>query len=56
LTVPIIEEIRAIREAISTGCRDDARKIAETIRARQNSGEREVVTLPPKRIVEKKAL
>jgi hypothetical protein len=52
---PIIEEIHDIREAISAACGDDMQKIAEAIRARQNSGNREVVTLPPKRVVEQKA-
>jgi hypothetical protein len=45
---PIIDEIHAIREAISAACGYDMQKIAEAIRARQNSGNREVVTLPPK--------
>jgi hypothetical protein len=52
---PIIDEIHAIREAISAASGNDMQKIAEAIRAHQNSGNREVVTLPPKRIVEKTA-
>ncbi|MGC4064881.1 MAG: hypothetical protein QM784_09610 [Polyangiaceae bacterium] len=54
-TDPIIDEIHAIREALSAACEDDMQKIAEAVRARQDSGSREVVTLPPKRILEKKA-
>jgi hypothetical protein len=54
-TDPIIDELHAIREALSAACGDDMQKIAEAVRARQNSGNREVVTLPPKRFVEKEA-
>ncbi|MDX2054511.1 MAG: hypothetical protein SFV15_19070 [Polyangiaceae bacterium] len=52
---PIIDELHAIREAIAAACDDDMSKIAEAFRAHQNNGDREVVTLPPKRVVEKKA-
>lgn len=52
---PIIDEIHAIREAIAAACDDDMTKIAEAFRARQNSGDREVITLPPKLLAEKKA-
>jgi hypothetical protein len=52
---PIIGEPHAIREAIAAACGDDMSKIAETFRTRQNSGDREVVTLPPKPVVEKRA-
>lgn len=52
---PIIEEIHAIREAIAAECGYDMNKIAELMRARQTSENREAVTLPPKRLVEKKA-
>jgi nitroreductase len=54
-TDPIIDELHAIREAISAASEDDLQKIAEAARARQNSGNREVVTLPPKRTVENQA-
>jgi hypothetical protein len=37
---PIIDEIRAIREAIAKASNDDLRKIAEAARARQAAGGR----------------
>jgi hypothetical protein len=45
----------AIRQAKPAACGDDMQKIAEAARARQNSGNREIVTLPPTRILEKQA-
>lgn len=52
---PIIDELHAIREAMAAACGNDMDKIAESLRARQNSGDREVVTLSPKRPVKKQA-
>jgi hypothetical protein len=45
---PIIDEIRAIREAIAKASDNDLRKIAEAARARQRASGRQVVTLPPR--------
>lgn len=52
---PIIDELHAIREAIAAECGYDMNKIAERMRAQQNSGDREAVTLPPKHVLDKKA-
>lgn len=52
---PIIDEIHAIREAIASANDDDIRKIAEAARARQQQGDAEVVSLPPRLIVDKQA-
>jgi len=52
---PIIDELHAIREVIAAAGGNDVNKIAESMRARQSSGNREVVTLPPKRVAEKQA-
>jgi hypothetical protein len=46
---PIIDEIRAIREAIAKASNDDLRKIAEAARSRQAAGGRKVVSLPTRR-------
>ena len=43
---PVIEEIHAIREALSKASGDDIRKIAEAAIARQASSGRKAVTLP----------
>ena len=45
---PIIDEIHAVREALSKAAGDDLRKIAEAARARQEQGGREAVRLPPR--------
>jgi hypothetical protein len=52
---PIIDELHAIREAIAAASGNDVNKIAESMRARQSNGNREVVSLPAKRIAEKQA-
>ncbi len=52
---PIIDEIHAIREAIASANDDDIRKIAEAARARQQQGDAEVVSLPPRLTLDKKA-
>jgi hypothetical protein len=45
---PIIEEIQAIREALSKASGDDIRKIAEAAKARQAQSGRKAVRLPPR--------
>lgn len=45
---PIIEEIHAIREALSGASGDDIRRIAEAARARQIHSGRPAVRLPPR--------
>ena len=52
---PITDELHAIREAIAAECEYDMNKIAEWMRTQQNRGNREAVTLPPKRVIDKKA-
>ncbi len=49
-TDPIIEEIHAIREAISKASGDDIRKIAEAAKARQARSERKAESLPPRKV------
>lgn len=46
---PIIEEIHAIREALSKESGHDIRKIAEAAKARQTESGREAVRLPPRK-------
>ena len=43
---PIVEEIHAIREALSKASGDDIRKIAEAAKARQAQSGRKAVRLP----------
>jgi hypothetical protein len=45
---PIIDEVRAAREALATESGDDIEKIVEAARRRQAESGRTVVTLPPK--------
>ena len=45
---PIIEEIHAIREALSRASGDDIRKIAEAAKVRQAESGRKTVRLPPR--------
>jgi hypothetical protein len=45
---PIIDEVRAAREALARESGDDIEKIVEAARQRQNESGRTVVTLPPK--------
>lgn len=45
---PIIEEIHAIREALSRVSGDDIRTIAEAAKARQAESDRKTVRLPPR--------
>jgi hypothetical protein len=53
-TDPIIEEIRAIREALAKEAGFDAEKIAEAARMRQVESGRKAVTLPPRPAAVKK--
>ena len=46
---PIIEEIHAVREAISKASDHDLQKIAEAARSRQEASGRKVVKLPARR-------
>lgn len=46
---PIVEEIHAVREALSRSSDDDLRKIAEAARARQVQSGRTAVRLPPRK-------
>lgn len=46
---PIIEEIHAIREALSKASGDDIRKIAEAAKSRQAQSGRKAVRLPPRK-------
>ena len=45
---PIIEEIHAIRQALSKAAGDDIRKIAEAAKARQAQSGRKAVRLHPR--------
>lgn len=46
---PIVDEVRAAREALARASGDDIEKIVEAARARQVQNGRTVITLPPKR-------
>jgi hypothetical protein len=46
---PIVEEIHAIREALSKESDDDIRKIAEAAKARQVQGDRKAVRREPRK-------
>ena len=48
-TEPIIEEIHAIREALSRASGHDVRKIAEAAQGRQAESGRKTVRLPPRK-------
>ena len=48
-TDPVVEEIHAVREALSKASGDDIRKIAEAAKARQIQSGRKAVRLPPRR-------
>jgi hypothetical protein len=49
-TDPIVEEVHAIREALSRASGDDIRKIAEAARARQEKSGRKPERLPPRKV------
>ena len=46
---PIVDEVRAAREALAQASGDDIEKIVEAARARQAQGGHTVITLPPKK-------
>lgn len=46
---PIVEEIHAIRDALSKESDDDIRKIAKAAKARQDQGDRKAVRLAPRK-------
>jgi len=48
-TDPIVEEIHAIREALSKASDHDIRKIAEVAKARQVQSGKKAVRLPPRK-------
>ncbi len=47
---PIVDEVRAAREALERTSDDNLEKIVEAARVRQAQGGRAVVTLPPKKL------
>ena len=49
-TDPIVEEIHAIREALSKASGDDIRKIAEAAKTRQAQSGAKAVELPPRKV------
>jgi hypothetical protein len=48
---PIIDEIRAIRDAMAKDCDYDMEKLAQVLKAHEAQSGRKVVRRPPKRIV-----
>ena len=46
---PIVDEVRAVRDAIAKEYGYDIAKIAEAVRAREASGGRTFVRLPPRK-------
>lgn len=46
---PIVDEVRAAREALARVAGDDIEKIVEAARARQVQSGRTVITLPPRK-------
>lgn len=46
---PIIDEVRAVREAIAKECDYDIAKIAEAVRTREVKSGRTFVCLPPRK-------
>jgi hypothetical protein len=49
-TDPIVDEIHAIREALSRASGDDIRKIAEAAKARQVRSARKAEKFPPRKV------
>lgn len=47
---PIVEEVRAARDASSKEFDYDIDKLAQAIKAREMLGERKVVRLPPRKV------
>jgi hypothetical protein len=53
---PIVEEVRAVRDAIAKKFDYDVERIGRAMQERQSKNDRPVVRLPPRRIaIEKKA-
>ena len=46
---PIVDEVRAVRDAIAKECDYDIAKIAEAVRAREVKSGRRFVRLPPRK-------
>jgi hypothetical protein len=46
---PIVEEIRAARDAIARECDYDIEKLARTVREHEAKGGRKLVKFPPRR-------
>ena len=47
---PIVDEVRAVRDAIAKECNYDVEKIAEAIKAREAQSGRRIVRLPPRKV------
>ena len=50
---PIVDEVRAIREAIAKEHGNDLRAIVQALQHRQAERGRKLVSLPPRRVAEK---
>jgi hypothetical protein len=48
---PVVEEVRAIRDEYARQFNYDIEAICRDLRDQENQSDREVVTLPPKRII-----
>ena len=48
-TDPIVAEVRDVRERLLAACNYDLERLAAELRERQRAGDREGVTLPPRR-------
>jgi hypothetical protein len=48
---PIIDEIRAIRDAMAKDCDYDVEKLAQVLKAHEAQSGRRIVRRPPKQIV-----
>jgi len=47
---PIVDEVRAARDAIAKECDYDVEKLAQSLKAREAVSGRKVVRLPPRKI------
>jgi hypothetical protein len=47
---PIVDEVRAVRDAIAHEYEYDVKKLADALREEQRKSGREVVHLPPRRL------
>ena len=52
---PVVEDVRAIRDEYARSLDYDLGKICEDLRRQQAEDAREVVTLPPKRLIKSDA-